>query len=236
MPRTMNDAELALLSLLSEGPRSDIDLHNLIETRGLRRWTAIGLSSMYYILDKLTQQGLIEPLPAALPVRRWRMTDAGHNILQTAVSDLLGTPHPHARSFELGLANSHLLKTSQVRTALYNYRQGLQLREQLTRTELHKERGGANLMAITALYEHSLTLIESEIAWLNAFITAWEAQAVEEPLPPIEPPKPIPRILQVVLPQDPDSVHKRTTLQSEFSKSTRRSRRKTKSDSEPDKS
>src|SRR5579859_4644275 len=136
----MNDAELALLSLLSEGAQSDIDLHNAIESRGLRRWTAIGVSSMYYILDKLTQQGLIEPLPSALPVRRWRITDAGHNILQTAVSDLLSTPHPHARSFELGLANAHLLKTSQIRTALYNYRQGLNTRQNLTRAELAKER------------------------------------------------------------------------------------------------
>src|SRR5579859_6146207 len=134
----MNDAELALLSLLSEGAQSDIDLHNMIDTRGLRRWTAIGVSSMYYILDKLTQQGLIEPLPASLPVRRWRMTDAGHNVLQTAVADLLGTPHAHARSFELGLANAHLLKTSQVRSAFYNYRQGLHTRRELARAELDK--------------------------------------------------------------------------------------------------
>ena len=232
----MNDAELALLSLLSEGAQSDIDLHNAIESRGLRRWTAIGVSSMYYILDKLTQQGLIEPLPSALPVRRWRITDAGHNILQTAVSDLLSTPHPHARSFELGLANAHLLKTSQIRTALYNYRQGLNTRQNLTRAELAKERTGSNSLAVNALYEHSLTLIEAEIAWLNEFITRWEAQAVEEPPPPIEAPKPIPRILQVVLPQDPDSVHKRTTLQADFNKSTRRPRRKTDSDKQTDQS
>lgn len=232
----MNDAELALLSLLSEGAQSDIDLHNAIESRGLRRWTAIGVSSMYYILDKLTQQGLIEPLPSALPVRRWRITDAGHNILQTAVSDLLSTPHPHARSFELGLANAHLLKTSQIRTALYNYRQGLNTRQNLTRAELAKERTGSNSLAVNALYEHSLTLIDAEIAWLNEFITRWEAQAVEEPPPPIEAPKPIPRILQVVLPQDPDSVHKRTTLQSDFNKSTRRPRRKTDSDKQTDQS
>ena len=32
----MNDAELALLSLLSEDTHSDIELHNLIEARGLR--------------------------------------------------------------------------------------------------------------------------------------------------------------------------------------------------------
>jgi DNA-binding PadR family transcriptional regulator len=232
----MNDAELALLSLLSEDTHSDIELHNLIEARGLRRWTAIGLSSMYYILDKLTQQGLIEPVIDALPVRCWRITPAGHNVLQTAVADLLGTPHPHARSFELGLVNAHLLKTSQIRTALYNYRQGLNTRQHLIRTELDKERAGSNLLTVSALYEHSLALIDAEIVWLNDFIKRWEAQVVEEPPPAIEPAKPIPRILQVVLPQDPDSVHKRTTLQGDFAKSTRRPRRKTNTDTDRGKS
>ena len=220
----MNDAELALLSLLSESthPQTDAELHSLIEARGLRRWTAIGVSSMYYMLEKLGQQGLIELLPELLPMRRWRLTEAGNSILQTAVSDLLGTPHAPSRSFELGLVNLHLLKTSQVRAALQNYRQALNTRRRITVIELEKEQGNTNSFQVNAFYSHALTMIDAETAWVEQFIEQWEKQAIEDPIPPIRPAEPIPRIQQVVLPQDPDSVHKGTTLQNAANRVTPR--------------
>lgn len=52
----MTDAELTLLSLLHEKPCYDHELNKIIEQRGIRRWAAIGMSSMYYVLDKLEQQ------------------------------------------------------------------------------------------------------------------------------------------------------------------------------------
>jgi DNA-binding PadR family transcriptional regulator len=221
----VNDAELALLSLLSETktPQTDAELHSLIEARGLRRWTAIGVSSMYYMLEKLGQQGLIEMLPELLPTRRWRLTEAGNSILQTAVSDLLGTPHAPSRSFELGLVNLHLLKTSQVRAALQNYRQALNTRRRITVSELEKEQGNTNSFQVSSFYSHALTMIDAETAWVERFIAEWEAQAIEDPIPPIRPAEPIPRIQQVVLPQDPDSVHKGTTLQNVSNRVTPRS-------------
>ena len=218
----MNDAELALLSLLSESkePQTDAELHVMIEVRGLRRWTAIGVSSMYYMLEKLGQQGLIEMLPEHLPARRWQLTDAGHSILQTAVADLLSTPHAPSRGFELGLVNMHLLKTSQVRIAMQNYRQALNTRRRITVSELEKEHSNGNSFQVSAFYSHALTMIDAETAWVERFIGEWEAQAIEDPVPPIRPAEPIPRIQQVVLPQDPDSVHKATTLQNEVNRIT----------------
>src|SRR5437016_5054281 len=116
----MTDAELAILSLLAEGPSYDHDLNTIIEQRGLRRWTAIGYSSMYYVLDKLEKQGLIDMIADTHGHRKFQISPAGTGVLQTAVVDLLGTPHSHERSFELGLANLHILKSSQIRTALHN--------------------------------------------------------------------------------------------------------------------
>lgn len=221
----MNDAELALLSLLSETsePLTEIELHSRIDARGLRRWTAIGVSSMYYMLEKLSQQGLIELLTESLPARHWRLTDAGHSILQTAVADLLSTPHAPSRSFELGLVNLHLLRTSQVRSAIQNYRQQIGTRRQITVTELEKEQNGGNSFQVNAFYSHALAMIDAEALWLEQFIAAWEAQAIEDPIPPVRPVEPIPRIQQVVLPQDPDSVHKGTTIQNAARRVTPRS-------------
>lgn len=220
----MTDAELAILSLLLGEAKSDEELHAGIEARGLRRWTAIGVSSMYYVLEKLERQGLVETMKDKLPIRSWQLTSAGYGVLQTAVSDLLSTPHAHARGFELGLANLHVLKPSQTRAALQNYRQDLLTRLARANRELEKEQSGSSAFQATALYSHNVSLMEAELAWLDQFVRDWEAQVIEEPEPPLEPARPIPRMQQVILPQDEDSVHKRTTMQADYRKVTPRPR------------
>ena len=49
----MTNAELAILSLVAEQPRHGYEIENVIEQRGMRAWTEIGFSSIYYILKKL---------------------------------------------------------------------------------------------------------------------------------------------------------------------------------------
>jgi DNA-binding PadR family transcriptional regulator len=205
----MTDAELAILSLLAEGPSYDHDLNTAIETRGIRRWTAIGYSSMYYVLEKLEKQGLVELVSEEHGHRKFQISPAGVGVLQTAVSDLLSTPHAYDKSFELGLANLHVLKAGQIRTALISRRQDMAIRM----NKLHEERKAANgAFQIDALYDHHIRMLEAELAWLDEFTSAWEAQAPAEAETIIEP-QIIPRVKQVILPQDPDSVHKQPTRQ-----------------------
>ena len=56
----MTNAELAILSLIAEQPRHGYDIEQVIEARGMREWTEIGFSSIYYLLKKLEKDGLIE--------------------------------------------------------------------------------------------------------------------------------------------------------------------------------
>lgn len=209
----MTDAELAILSLLNDGIQSDIALHGEIEARGLRRWTAIGVSSMYYILEKLVKQGLVEPLPNKAPERAWQITPAGFGVLQTAVADLLGTPHNIARGFELGLVNLRVLKPSQVRTALQNYIHEIGGRINRSRSEMEKEKANNGKFEIVALYSHSISLLEAELKWVQGFAADYEKLGLQDPPIPVMEAKPIPRIQQVILPEDPDSIHKETTIQ-----------------------
>ncbi len=51
----MTPAELAILSLLAEQPRHGYGIEQVIDERGMREWTAIGFSSIYYLLNKLEQ-------------------------------------------------------------------------------------------------------------------------------------------------------------------------------------
>ena len=53
-------SELTVLGLLVEHPRHGYDLERVIEQRGIRQWTDIGFSSIYYVLSKLEKRGLVE--------------------------------------------------------------------------------------------------------------------------------------------------------------------------------
>jgi DNA-binding PadR family transcriptional regulator len=202
----MTDAELTLLSLLHEKPCYDHELNKIIEQRGIRRWTAIGSSSMYYVLDKLERQGLVRHQADENGRRLFSISEAGQGVLQTAIADLIGTARAYDRGFEQGLANLSALKKPQILSALLSRQQDLSL--QIARLQELYAREKATLpFALAAMYEHRLHMMEAELAWLRDFIPAWEAQAPDEPEPTIEPYF-APRERQVVLPQDPDSVHK----------------------------
>jgi len=56
----MTNAELAVLGLVVEQPRHGYQIEQLIEQRGMRRWTDIGFSSIYFLLKKLEHGGFIE--------------------------------------------------------------------------------------------------------------------------------------------------------------------------------
>ena len=69
----MTDAELAILSIVAEGPIYGYDIQTVVAQRGLRAWTNIGVSSMYYVLEKLERQGLLDSAassPAESPAAR----------------------------------------------------------------------------------------------------------------------------------------------------------------------
>ena len=60
-----NTSELALLTILVEGPQHGYQLEQVIEGRGLREWTEIGFSSIYYLLGQDAEGGLGDKRDAA---------------------------------------------------------------------------------------------------------------------------------------------------------------------------
>ena len=177
----MTDAELTILSLISEKPSMGHEIQEIIDERGLREWLTIGFSSVYYILNKLEKQNLISSV--LRPERRgpsrkiYTISEAGRGILQTAVSHLLSQPRSLGSGFELGLANIHALKPHQVYRELAYHRDDLKY--QLTIVEQSWERhqvdnaeNGAEHIA--ALYTHSMAMMRAEIEWLEQFIADWK--------------------------------------------------------------
>ncbi|MBN1679651.1 MAG: PadR family transcriptional regulator [Anaerolineae bacterium] len=212
----MTDAELAVLSIVAEGPIHGYDIQTVIEQRGLRAWTNIGVSSMYYVLEKLVHQGLIEstgPQGAEdLARRQFRITAAGFGVLQTAVADLLSTPRESVDGFELGLANLHVLRPSQIRTAFIAYRQELVSRLAQTQERWQQLKTKNAPFNVDAMLGHHAAMLEAELEWVITFIKEWEIQAPPDEEPDSMPEvSDIPRMKQVILPHDPDSPHRLPT-------------------------
>jgi DNA-binding PadR family transcriptional regulator len=179
----MTDAELAILSLVAEGPQHGYQIQQAIEARSVREWAAIGFSSVYYVLNKLEQDGLLDSTVSPSergPARKvYSLTQAGTNILQTAIADLLSTPQPPGAGFAIGLANLHVLRPEQVRHALDTYESRLRalIADTNQRRAEQAAAGSDQPLYLIALYDYNLRMRLTELGWLQEFRQAWEAQA-----------------------------------------------------------
>ena len=90
-----SDADIVVLSLLAEQPRHGYDLDRVIEQRGYRQWTSLAFSSVYYLLKRLSERGLLEPDEGSQGRRTvFRVTEAGRRELRQAAGERVLTPAP----------------------------------------------------------------------------------------------------------------------------------------------
>ena len=126
----MTNAELAILSLIAETPRHGYEIDQTIELRGMREWTEIGFSSIYYLLRKLERAGFVgsELIPThgrGSAKRIFQITLAGRAALSEATLAALSQPKPSYPSILLGLVNLPNVPQDRVLRALRSYREGL---------------------------------------------------------------------------------------------------------------
>jgi len=174
----MTNAELAILSLVAEQPRHGYEIEQVIEERGMREWTEVGFSSIYYLLKKLEREGLIEgQLEQAErgPARKvYHVTPAGRGALHEGVLDALSTPRRYYPSLQLGLANLPGIPPAEAVAALGRYRDALAAR--LEQIGANRERQHPLPYFVEAMFEHSLALIQAELAWVQGFIEQMQSE------------------------------------------------------------
>ena len=169
----MTNAELAILSLIVEQPMHGYQIEQVIEARGMREWTEIGFSSIYYILKKLEERGLvtsqIEQSEGRGPARKvFKLTDAGREEWYLRSLETLREPARLPVPFLLGLSGFPTYDPAEARSALRNYMTKLEAR----RTHLLERAEAQRPLPphVTAMFSHSQSMIEAEIAWLKQFI------------------------------------------------------------------
>ncbi len=174
----MTNAELAILSLIVEQPRHGYEIEQVIEGRGMRNWTEIGFSSIYYLLKKLEEKGLIEasrqPAEGRGPARKvYQVTDDGRIEWYREALETLRSPQRPLVPFLLGLSVLPAFHPEEARAALERYQNDLrQQRDAL----IQKAEAQQPLPPhVTAMFDYSVTLVQAELAWIKGFILQLES-------------------------------------------------------------
>lgn len=165
----MTNAELAILSLVTEQPCHGYEIEQIIEERGMRAWTEVGFSSIYYLLRKLEREELIESRleeTAHGPARKvYSTTPAGRQALRAGVLDAISVPRRCYPPVQLGLANLPIVPPAEAIAALRCYRAALE--ERLAEVQSRWEALRPLPYFVDAMFDHSATMIQAEIEWLN---------------------------------------------------------------------
>jgi len=164
MSDDLTNAEYAILGLLVEKPSHGYDLEQLIETRGMREWTELAFSSIYYILKRLEKRGLIAPQkPGKKKTRKsYAPTPGGYALHKKTTLHRLAKPGPSYPSILLAMANWPAVEQEEARAALQN-----------RRLELEKTQNGLIAKTppapdfVAVLFDYSISHIACEINWID---------------------------------------------------------------------
>jgi DNA-binding PadR family transcriptional regulator len=172
----MTNAELAIISLVAERPRHGYEIEQVIEERGMREWTEIGFSSIYYLLKKLEREGLIEGrLEQAErgPARKvYHITQAGREARHAALLESLSVPWRGAPPLMLGIGNLPALAPAEAQAALRQYCDTLN--DRLAQVQAKWEAQQPLPYFVDAMFDYTVTVGEAELRWVEKFIGIME--------------------------------------------------------------
>ena len=174
----MTNAELVILSLLAEQSRHGYDIEQAIVARGMRDWTEIGFSSIYYLLNKLEKDGLIhshlqEPEGKGPARKVFKITQRGKQVQIEAALAALSTPQSGSVPFLLGLSNYPILPREQVLSALKSYANQINTRLDQLLERAEEQRPLPDF--VEAMFDYSRVLALAELDWVQNFIQDVEA-------------------------------------------------------------
>ena len=169
--RAPTAAEQVVLGLIAECPRHGYELDRVIEERGIRAWTDVAFSSVYYLLGRLERAGWIKP--ASDGDRRGRrrtfeVTSAGLGAARDATrASLRDAPPPHPPVL-VGIANLPLLDAAEALEALRQ--RAARLSEELDRLRQHPRRHVPAPPYVDAIFNYGISALNAELDWVRRTI------------------------------------------------------------------
>lgn len=169
--KRLTDAELLLLGLVAEMPRHGYELEQVIRQRGMREWTRIGFSSIYFVLGKLQNLGLVtakRPAGAKRGTRArkvYSVTPAGRRALAAQTLAALRDVRPAYSSVLLGMIHWPALRRGPALEALQARREAIEA--ELARLSAIQVEQQPLPDYVDALFEHSLGQLRAEADWVS---------------------------------------------------------------------
>jgi len=164
--RDCTDAELLLLGLIAEMPRHGYQLEQEIERRGMREWTQIGFSSIYFVLGRLERARLVaakKPIGARAK-KTFTLTAAGRRALIAQTLAALRTYRPTYSSILLGMINWPALNRKQALDALTA--RGDAVHAELARLAAIQVGQQPLPDYVEALFDFSIGQLKAEAEWI----------------------------------------------------------------------
>jgi DNA-binding PadR family transcriptional regulator len=170
----INEREAAVLGLLYENPLYGYTIEKVIEQRGMRHWTDIGFSSIYYVLKRLESRNLIvssfqqqEDKPSR---KVYTITGEGRYHMKEKVRSLLSQQKRVASPFDLGLAHLHLLPATETIGCLHNRIRALDTAIDLIKSHRANHEQTMKPYFILALSDRALAHLCTERSWIEKFL------------------------------------------------------------------
>jgi DNA-binding PadR family transcriptional regulator len=164
--KVLTDAELLVLGLVAEMPRHGYELEQVIAQRGMREWTPIGFSSIYFVLGQLEKQGLVaaERPNGAKAKKVFCITDAGRGALAEQSLAALRIVRPSYGSVLLGMAHWPVLERDAALGALRE--RGTAVEAEITRLSDIQVAQQPLPDFVEALFDYALGQLRAEAAWV----------------------------------------------------------------------
>jgi DNA-binding PadR family transcriptional regulator len=181
----LTSAELTLLGLLVEKPRHGYELDEVITTRGMREWTEIGFSSIYYLLGRLRDRGLITEIDGSRSTRGkarrvYGPTAEGRRACARSAEAAVAELRPVFPPILVGLANQPVIPPERLQAALD--RRAAALTERMAAIGAARDAQPDVPGFVRAIFDYALGQLAAEQQWLAAY----QAAELANPPPPGE--------------------------------------------------
>jgi DNA-binding PadR family transcriptional regulator len=162
---SLTNSELLVLGLVAEMPRHGYELEQTIQRRGMREWTQIGLSSIYFVLGSLERKGLVKSeVPASAKAKkRYKISVEGKKTLKSKTLAALNTIHPASPSLFVGMLHWQTLTRAEALTALQSRK--IALKNELERIENIRFAQQPLPDYVDALFEYCEGQLKAEAQW-----------------------------------------------------------------------
>jgi DNA-binding PadR family transcriptional regulator len=164
--KVLTDSELLVLGLVAEMPRHGYELEQVIKQRGMREWTQIGFSSIYFVLGKLEKKGLVKAdTPATAKAQKsYTLTRTGKKTLVNQTRTALKTVRPTYSSLLMGMIHWSVLTRDQALDALQTRKEAVA--KELQRLEnIHFEQQPLP-DSVDAMFDFSMGQLKAEAEWI----------------------------------------------------------------------